>query len=133
MSATISDGPPDAGRVDGGTHGAAFLVRPSQRTKAMVDAANRARHDKLPRLLKVDPGGVARALESYQSVGLKLFPRPKRFRRADALQERFFTMVGIMIVLVGVLGASEHVKRTCGATTLPAVGRCLLGRWWVFS
>ena len=99
----------------------------------MVDAANRARHDKLPRLLKVDPGGVARALESYQSVGLKLFPRPKRFRRADALQERFFTMVGIMIVLVGVLGASEHVKRTCGATTLPAVGRCLLGRWWVFS
>ena len=98
----------------------------------MVDAANRARHDKLPRLLKVDPGGVARALESYQPVGLKLFPRPKRFRRADALQERFFTMVAIMIGLVAVLFATEHIKRTCGTSALPELLPCLRNRWFAF-
>ena len=61
-----------------------------------------------PRFRQVDPSGVARALESYQSVGLQLFARPKRFRRADALQERFFTMIAIFMGLIGFLWLSQH-------------------------
>lgn len=128
--AVLSSEPPDEDKVDGGEHAAGFLLPPSRRTREMVNRASKHKQEQLPKLLRVDPGGVARALESYQSVGLRLFPRPKRFRRADALQDKFFTMVAIFLVLVVVMTLLEHYKRRCNAATLSSLGECILGSRW---
>jgi MOSC domain-containing protein YiiM len=100
----------DLERVDAGEQAPGFYTRPRERKKAEKAAAARYDAARLPRLLDIDPGGVATALESYQSVGLRLFQRPKRFRRADALQERFGTMVLIFMFLVAGLLGMQHSK-----------------------
>jgi MOSC domain-containing protein YiiM len=100
----------DVERIDEGKQSAGYFIRPSQRSKAMRRNAALALAATLPRLLETDPGGVVRAIESYQTVGLKLFQRPKRFRRAEALQDRFLLMVGIFVVLIAFLLASQKAK-----------------------
>ena len=55
--------------------------------------------------------GVARALESYHSVGLQLFKRPKRFRRADVLQQNFGKMILIMVLLVTIMVGMQHGEK----------------------
>lgn len=107
-------------RIDGGQQAPGFFTRPSKRTRQEVVLAQQMQAAALPKLLEVDPAGVARALESYHSVGLQLFKRPKRFRRADALQERFCTMVGIFIVLIMVLWTAQHGERMYNESSLPA-------------
>ena len=101
-------------RVDGGSHPPAFFVPPSKRTRPQVLALQQRAAAVLPGLLQLDPGGVARALESYQSVGLQLFKRPKRFRRAEVLQERFCTMIGLFFGLMVILYLSHHGERLHG-------------------
>lgn len=100
-------------RVDGGLAQTDpnFLVRPSQRTKAMVDAARARNSAMLQYLLKVDPAGVVRGIESYETVGLQLFPKHKRFRRGEALEKRFCTMVGIFAGLLFFVLAMQRVQR----------------------
>lgn len=90
-------------RVDGGVQAPGFFERPSKRTRAQIHAAQRFSADRLPALLNSDPGGVVRAVTSFNSVGLQFFKRPKRFRRGEAIQDRFCTMVGIFILLVAFL------------------------------
>ena len=80
-------------RVDGGVQAPGFFERPSKRTRAQIHAAQRFSADRLPALLNSDPGGVVRAVTSFNSVGLQFFKRPKRFRRGEAIQDRFCTMV----------------------------------------
>lgn len=106
----IEGGDPAVERIDEGKQSPGYFVRPSERSKAVKRNAALAVSSVLPRLLETDPAGVVRAIESYQSVGLKLFQRPKRFRRAEALQERFMTMVGIFVVLIGFLLMSQKAK-----------------------
>lgn len=96
----ICGGEPQHDKVDEGQQTPGYFVRPSQRTKAQVRQAAAQRTALLPRLLEVDPAGVVRAVENYQTVGLKMFSRPKRFRRAQALQDRFLTMIGIFLFLI---------------------------------
>ena len=84
----IEGGDPAVERIDEGKQSPGYFVRPSERSKAVKRNAALAVSSVLPRLLETDPAGVVRAIESYQSVGLKLFQRPKRFRRAEALQDR---------------------------------------------
>ena len=99
-------------RVDGGKADVAgFLVRPSKRTKTMVKALMNAKNAAIPHLLKVDPGGMIVALESFQEVGLKLFDRPKRFRRGEAITERFFTMVALFVGLLVILMGFQEGKK----------------------
>ena len=102
----------DAERVDAGLaeRQAGFLVRPSQRTLAMSRGLRDARSAVLSRLLKVDPGGVVRGIESYHTVGLQLFPKPKRFRRGEAVQARFGLMVAIFVGLLAVLTGSMRLQ-----------------------
>ena len=100
----------EAERMDEGHQAPGFFMRPSTRTRKQVVQAQQMQQAALPKLLEVDPNGVARALESFHSVGLQLFKRPKRFRRADALQERFCTMIAIFLALVVVLWLNQHGK-----------------------
>ena len=53
-------------------------------------------------------------------MGLQLFKRPKRFRRADALQERFCTMVGLFMLLTAVLVVAQHGPGWYERSVLPS-------------
>ena len=119
----------DPERVDGGDADtrAGFLVPPSKRTKQMVEASKRAAHAALPNLLKVDPAGVVRGLESYQSVGLQLFPRPKRFRRGEAMEARFGWMVLIFVSLMLVMYLVQWLQKKIDEQ--PLVTRPRLPEW----
>jgi len=103
----------DPSRVDGGQAESdpAFLVAPSKRSKAMVESHKARKNAMLNHLLKVDPTGVVRGLESYQSVGLQLFPRAKRFRKGEAMEKRFCTMVAIFLGLLAFLAGVQRFQR----------------------
>ena len=107
---------------DGGRHPSSFLVRPSQRTKAMVNAGYAARYADLPYLLERDPGGVARAIESYESVGLQMFKRPKRFRRAEVMEQNFLSMVVIFFIVAFLLIGIQQME--------PIYERSAFAKWW---
>ena len=107
----IAGGDADAERIDGGAQAPGFYLRPSQRNKNQVVTAANMLSAALPRLLEVDPSGVARALESYHSVGLSLFKRPKRFRRAEMLQQNFGKTIIIFSLLVVVMLFTQHGGR----------------------
>lgn len=113
----------DPARVDGGAAETdpAFLLRPSKRTKAMVETTNARKRNALNHLLKVDPGGVVCGLESYQSVGLQLFPKARRHRKGETIEKRFFWMVGIFIGLTLFMTLTQRLK--VWYDTLPLVGR----------
>ena len=108
-------------RMDEGHQAPGFFMRPSTRTRKQVVQAQQMQQAALPKLLEVDPNGVARALESFHSVGLQLFKRPKRFRRADALQERFCTMIAIFLALVVVLWLNQHGKDLVKSRLHPSI------------
>ena len=100
-------------RIDGGLADTdpGFLVRPSKRTKAMVEGSKARTNAMLSHLLKVDPGGVVRGLESYQSVGLQLFPRHRRHRKGEAMEKRFCTMVGIFVGLLALITVTQRLQK----------------------
>ena len=102
----------DPERIDAGLaeRQVGFLVRPSQRTLAMSRGLRDARSAVLSRLLKVDPGGVVRGIESYHTVGLQLFAKPKRFRRGEAVQARFGLMVAIFVGLLAVMTGAVRLR-----------------------
>lgn len=106
----IAGGEAQMERVDEGAQSPDFFIRPSKRTRQQVNQGLLMRSAALPKLLELDPGGVARAIESFHSVGLTLFKRPKRFRRAEALQERFGIMVAIFAFLICFLLVMQHGK-----------------------
>ena len=89
-------------RVDSGEAAgqAEYLIPPSKRSRRQREKLRTARSNALPHLLKVEPGGVVRALEAHQVLGLKLFKPPKRFRKGEATTERFCLMVVSGILLV---------------------------------
>lgn len=97
----------EAERVDAGRQPPGFFVAPSQRTRAMVRGAQLQRADELHTLLQLDPGGVARGITSFQSVGLTMFQRPKRFRRGEVLSEKFFEMVALFFVVLALMAALQ--------------------------
>lgn len=63
--------------IDEGFQPSGFFVRPSKRSATMVREALAGKKKSLETLLAADPGGVARAHKSYDSVGLKFWPTLK--------------------------------------------------------
>lgn len=71
----LQPGENDGVQVDEGIQSSGFFVRPSKRSAAMVKEALELQKKNLALLLEQDPEGVARAQKSYESVGLKFWPK----------------------------------------------------------